>query len=202
MPILTATSGFREAKVRELKVGTAQFLPLGIRQNLIMSTSTSEKQFAISSARGIVDELVFNMAKHERNPFTFEHVKTLLAGKTVGGYQLQDQNQILRLKDAWDELFSLVESGQPFLSKSSVLRLHGIVGEQEALEWGIFRSGPVTISGTSYQPPDALKLDVLFDQLIEAMSELDTPVDRGITLFISCARNQFFGIATSGWVNF
>ena len=94
------------------------------------------------------------MASHEGNPFTFVEVKTLLNGVTVGGHKLSDQNQILRLRRTWDALFQLVERNAFELTKETALHLHAIVGEHEALEWGVFRSRPVRISGTDYIPPN------------------------------------------------
>lgn len=157
-----------------------------------MNENFSEKEFALFSARKIVDEAVFNMASHEGNPFTFVEVKTLLDGVTVGGHKLSDQNQILRLRRTWDELLQLVANDTFDLSKFTALKLHAIVGEHEALEWGIFRSRSVRISGTDYVPPNPNELDVRFEELINKTNELDTPLARAISVFLGCARNQFF----------
>ena len=132
------------------------------------------------------------MARHEGNPFTFVEVKTLLDGVTVGGHSLSDQNQILRLRRTWDKLLQLVENDTFDLSKPTALNLHAIVGEREALEWGIFRSRSVRISGTDYVPPDPKELDDRFEELLSRTNELDTPLDRAISVFLGCARNQFF----------
>lgn len=132
------------------------------------------------------------MASHEGNPFTFVEVKTLLDGLTVGGHKLSDQNQILRLRRTWDELFQLVEQDSFELSKDIALKLHAIVGEQEALEWGMFRSRPVRISGTDYKPPESEALDDRFDELLYRANESDNPLDRAIYVFLECSRSQFF----------
>lgn len=157
-----------------------------------MNEKFSEKEFAIFSARKIVDEAVFNMASYEGNPFTFVEVKTLLDGVTVGGHKLSDQNQILRLRRTWDELLERVHSDTFDLSKSTALDLHAIVGEREALEWGVFRSRSVRISGTDYVPPDPKELDDRFEELLSKANELDTPLACAISVFLGCARNQFF----------
>ena len=157
-----------------------------------MNENFSEREFAIFTARKIVDEAVFNMASHEGNPFTFVEVKNLLNGVTVGGHKLSDQDQILRLRRTWDALLQLVESDNFDLSKSTALNLHAIVGEREALEWGVFRSRSVRISGTDYVPPDPTELDDRFEELLSKTDELDTPLARAISVFLGCARNQFF----------
>lgn len=157
-----------------------------------MNQRYSDKEFAIFSARKIVDEAVFNMARHEGNPFTFVEVKTLLDGVTIGGHKLSDQNQILRLKRTWDALFQLVEQNDFDLSKRTALQLHAIVGEQEALEWGVFRSRPVQISGTDFMPPDPWELEDRFDKLITNSIDTNNPLDRAIRVFLECSRNQFF----------
>lgn len=157
-----------------------------------MNERYSEKEFALFAARKLVDEAVFNMASHEGNPFTFAEVKTLLGGVTVGGHKLSDQNQILRLRRTWEELFQLVETDRFELSKDTALILHAIVGKHEALEWGVFRSRPVRISGTDYMPPDPTKLNDLFNELITSTNESDNHLDRAIQVFLECSRNQFF----------
>ncbi|MCY4129229.1 MAG: Fic family protein [Gammaproteobacteria bacterium] len=157
-----------------------------------MNKGYSEKEFALFSARKIVDEAVFNMASYEGNPFTFVEVKTLLDGVTVGGHKLSDQNQILRLRRTWDELFQMVESNAFDLSKSTALQLHAILGEHEALEWGVFRSGRVRIAGTHYTPPEPSQLEDRFDSLITDANESGNSLDRAIRVFLECARSQFF----------
>ncbi len=152
----------------------------------------TDMEFAVFSARKLVDEAVFNMASHEGNPFTFVEVKTLLDGVTVGGHRLSDEMQILRLRRAWDELIRLVESESFDLSKDTALRLHAVVGEREALEWGVFRSRSVRISGTDYSPPDPTELDKRYDALILNADAVDDRIDRAIGMFLGCARNQFF----------
>ena len=78
------------------------------------------------------------------------------------------------------------------LSKATALHLHAIVGENEALEWGVFRSRPVRISGTDYIPPHPTELDDRFEELLNITNELKSPLARAIGVFLGCARNQFF----------
>lgn len=146
----------------------------------------------VVSAKRLVGELVFNMSYQEGNPFTFEEVKMLLDGVTVGGHKLSDETQILRLKQSWDELFRLVESDEFNVSKDVATRLQGIVAENEALEWGVFRSAQVTIAGTEYVPPASALLDDLFDRLVANTRNTRDALSGAIDAFLDCAKNQYF----------
>lgn len=150
------------------------------------------KEYVVFSAEKLVAELVFNMSYHEGNPFTFAEVKTLLDGATVGGHKLSDEQQILRLKQSWDELFRLVESNEFNVSKDIATKLQGIVAENEALEWGVFRSRQVSISGTEYVPPASDHLDDLFDRLVGNTSNTLDTLSTAIDTFLDCAKNQYF----------
>jgi Fic family protein len=70
--------------------------------------------------------------------------------------------------------------------------LHALAGKNEALEWGNFRSGLVTIAGTDYLPPKAEELPGLFESLEQDLKGLDDVYDQAINVFLNMARNQFF----------
>ena len=73
-----------------------------------------------------------------------------------------------------------------------VCALHAIAAKEEAMEWGHFRSGGVTIAGTEYMPPAADRLPSLFAMMTQKMLALEDIYDQAIFLFLSMARNQFF----------
>ena len=60
------------------------------------------------------------------------------------------------------------------------------------MEWGKFRSGGVTISGTDYMPPKAGMLPALFDNMVDQAYKMQDIYDRAIFLFLTMARCQFF----------
>jgi Fic family protein len=124
--------------------------------------------------------------------FTLPEIQTLLEGITVGGHKLGEQQVAINQGDAWRHLFSTLRAGQFSVSPRFACRVHAIAGKEEALHWGQFRSGAVTIAGTDYLPPDAAQLSALFNAMIDAMLGLDDIYDRAIHVFLTMARCQFF----------
>ncbi len=70
--------------------------------------------------------------------------------------------------------------------------LHRVAAKDEALGWGKFRSGGVTVAGTEYCPPNAELLPGLFVQMISEADKLNDIYDKAIHYFLLMARNQFF----------
>lgn len=153
---------------------------------------TDRRNHAIFIARKLLSESVFNMSSHEGNPFTFVEVKTLLDGVTVGGRRLSDQDQILRISNAWEYLINSVAHEIFSLTKEFTLNLHGILAKNEVLKWGKFRDGPVTIAGTDYQPPSAEILSDKFEQMVRKADSIIDVREKAIEVFLDCARAQFF----------
>jgi len=146
------------------------------------------KQLAVRD----VPSLVYNAVNLEGVAMTMAEVQTLLDGITVGGYKISDQNMALNQAVAWKYLFSLVSDNEFSFSKEVALAIHGIAGKEEALEWGAFRTGNVTISGSDYEPPSPKILDQIW---IEIESEIDTCTDiydLAVTAFLRMGRAQFF----------
>ena len=124
--------------------------------------------------------------------YTLPEIQTLLEGITVGGHRQSDQSITLNQAHAWQYLFQSIEAKQFTLSKPFVCALHSIAGKKEALTWGKFRTGGVTIAGTQYLPPDAASLDTCWNALIAHAENISNIYDRAIYIFLQMARNQFF----------
>lgn len=144
-------------------------------------------------AKKMLPEYIFDTAKLEGNPLTFPEIQTLMDGITVGGHKISDQQQILNLKSAWLKAFSYAAKPNLNLDKAMFLDIHSCVAKEEALEWGVFRSGSVGIAGTTtYTCPPADKLDTLFTSTLENIQQIKTPVHKALQLFLNCVYNQFF----------
>lgn len=150
----------------------------------------SEK--AIFLAKKQLPELVCDAVNLEGINFTLPEVQTLLDGVTVGGHKLSDERITLNQAEAWKLLFKWLESNQFELTKSIACQLHAVAGREEALVWGKFRSGKITIAGTEYLPPDAEKLDHCWEQMLEQANAIQDIFDKAIYIFLQMARNQFF----------
>ena len=140
---------------------------------------TNEQKKALFGSTRMHSELVYNMTKLEGNPYTYSEVKTLLDGITVGGRKLSDQEQVLRVSHAWEELRSQIAQNTFTLTKENFIHFNQIVAENEALMVGSFRTGQV--------------YDDIFTQRLNDFHQLDLNThDKAFWLFLQCARHQFF----------
>lgn len=149
-------------------------------------------------------EFIWSAGVLEGNPFTFNEVKTLLDGVTVGGHKISDQEQILNLKESTDWLIRQVRSGKFKLNKEQFLTLHQLVARNEALEWGNFRGEGLETNYTlavklgekgEYYPipteKDAPKLNAVFQKGLDELKKL--PVfERATAFFLFGALQQFY----------
>jgi Fic family protein len=141
------------------------------------------KKKAIFMARKQLDELVCDAVNLEGIPYSLPEVQTLLDGITVGGHKISDQEIVLNQAKAWKFLFSSVEEGTFSLKKEFVCYLHEIAGREEALEWGQFRSGGVSISGTEFLPPEPEELDGLWGKMVTEAEKIEDAYDKAIFFF-------------------
>ncbi|MDY5848272.1 Fic family protein [Actinobacillus porcinus] len=155
---------------------------------------TKEQKQALFASTRMHSELVYNMTKLEGNPYTYSEVKTLLDGITVGGRKLSDQEQVLRVSRAWEELRSQISQNTFTLTKANFIHFNKIIAENEALMVGSFRLGQVYIAGVEkYVPPKAEELDRTFEQMMAEFQRLDLDLHgKAFWLFLQCARYQFF----------
>ena len=137
-------------------------------------------------------ELVYDAINLEGIHFTLPEIQTLLDGITVGGHRLADQQIAINQANTWKELFRLIEQDSFNLSAKIACELHAIAGKEEALKWGRFRSGGVTIAGTEYLPPEASSLPGIYEKMIGDLTDMPDIYDQSIFLFLTMARMQFF----------
>lgn len=137
-------------------------------------------------------EFVYDAVNLEGINFTLPEIQTLLDGITVGGHRVSDQQIALNQAAAWRALFKLIENDQFEITVEKVCALHQIAAKDEALEWGKFRSGGVTIAGTDYMPPPADSLPELFARMADDAAGISDIYDQAIYFFLTMARWQFF----------
>lgn len=146
------------------------------------------KQLAVRD----IPSLVYDAVNLEGVAMTLPEVQTLLDGITVGGHKISDQNMALNQAAAWKHLFFLVSDDKFSFSKDVALSIHSIAGKEEALEWGAFRTGNVTISGSEYEPPSPKDLDHAWEEIESEIAACNDVYDLAITAFLRMARAQFF----------
>jgi len=157
-----------------------------------ISDINPNKDKAIFLAKRQLSEFVYDAVNLEGINYTLPEVQTLLDGVTVGGHKLEDERITLNQGDAWKRLFQLLESDRFSLTKPIACQLHSVAGNGEALEWGCFRSGGITIAGTDYQPPNTSDLDKCWEKMLLDADDIEAIYDKAIFIFLQMARNQFF----------
>ncbi|WP_446009682.1 Fic family protein [Candidatus Electrothrix sp.] len=151
-----------------------------------------DKAKALMLAKRQLAELVCDAVNLEGINYTLPEVQTLLDGITVGGHKISDQQVVLNQSNAWQEVFALVKNDQFAVTAEMACTLHGIAAREDALEWGQFRSGGVTIAGTDYNPPPADQLSEMFAKMVDEAEQIADVYDRAIFYFLTMARCQFF----------
>ncbi len=143
-------------------------------------------------AKRQLSELVCDAVNLEGIHFTLPEIQTLLEGITVGGHKLTDQQIAVNQGQTWRTLFKWIELDRFLVSADVACALHAIAAREEALDWGRFRAGAVTIAGTEYMPPEADRLPGLFAQMAEQALQLPDIYDQAISVFLTMTRCQFF----------
>lgn len=147
---------------------------------------------AMMLAKRQLSELVYDAVNLEGILMTLPEVQTLLEGITVGGHRISDQQVAINQGNAWKTLFLWLEQETFKPTLKHTCELHAIAAKEESLDWGKFRSGSVTISGTEYLPPNASTLTEQFEQMIRHALEQEDIYDAAISIFLQMARIQFF----------
>ena len=151
-----------------------------------------QREKALMLARREVAAFVCDAVNLEGLPFTLPEVQTLLDGITVGGHKVSDQQIVLNQGNAWNHLFASLRGHGFALSREYACALHAIAAKEEALTWGAFRCGGVTIAGTDWLPPEHTELPSLFERMIQDADRRKDIYDRAIFVFLEMARTQFF----------
>lgn len=147
---------------------------------------------ALMLAQREVATFVCDAINLEGIAITLPEVQTLLEGITVGGHKVSDQQIIINQGKAWSSLFSSLKQNNFALDTGFTCELHLIAAKEEALEWGAFRSGGVTITGTEYTPPYYKDLPQLFNKMSNDAQSINDIYDKAIFVFLEMSKNQFF----------
>ena len=134
------------------------------------------------------DENVYCGMRMENRAVTFPQTKTILNGVNVTNVQLDDIQAILNMRDAWRYLLNTVN--EP-LTLEYICKLNEFIARNEALYWGVLRTGQVGISGTEYIPPIPCRDDVE-RRLNEILTSDTTHTEKALDAFVWGTRSQLF----------
>jgi Fic family protein len=163
------------------------------------------KERALWRFQRSLPEYVWDAAVLEGNPFTYPEVQTLLDGVTVGGRKISDEQQVLHLAEAANELHRQVKTGEFRLAKEVTDHLQYLIARDEALESGHFRGEgkevltPAVGLGASgqYLPPTTEpggeNLRLIFARGVQFIeSDLDDIFEEAAAYFLFGALQQFY----------
>lgn len=134
------------------------------------------------------DENVYCGMRMENRAVTFPQTQTILNGVNVPSVQLDDIQAILNMRDAWKHIFNTVD--EP-LTLEYICALNGFIARNEALAWGVLRSGTVGISGTDYKP-QIPQYDNVKNELEKILTADISTTEKALNAFVWGARGQFF----------
>ena len=146
-------------------------------------------QQSIFLAKKKWDENIYCGMKMENRAVTFPQTQTILNGVNVPNVQLDDIQAILNMRDAWKYLVKTIDAP---VTLEYLCKLNEFIARNEALEWGVLRTGSVGISGTDYMPPVPV-YEEISDALCALISNTDmTATEKALEAFVWGARGQFF----------
>lgn len=146
------------------------------------------REQSVFLAKKKMDENIYCGMKMENRAVTFPQTKTILSGVNVAGVQLDDIQAILNMRNAWRFLLSSID--EP-VNVEYMCKLNEFIARNEALKWGVLRSGSVGISGCDYVPPIP-EYETVKRELEAILSQDKTATGIALDVFAWGARGQFF----------
>ncbi|MEM1724796.1 MAG: filamentation induced by cAMP protein fic [Thermoplasmata archaeon] len=147
----------------------------------------------LQKMKHMLPEYIYDTAQLENNPITIPEIKTLIDGITIGGRKISDVQQILNIKDAWLLLMDSLKNGTFSVNMDFSNMLHSKLGREEALEWGVFRTGNISIAGASaYKCPDCTELVSIYNNELSWVMNSDNPVETSLKYFLWGCLNKFY----------
>lgn len=144
----------------------------------------------IDFARANVKSLIYDQAVLEGISTTFPQTDAILENGIVNGVKAQDVQKILNLKHAWEFILDqdVLCSETNFYVLAHIARM---VNEGFYTTGGEVRSVPVSIGGTSYEPPLPLEHEVK-EQLDDMLAVEGSVIDKAIKICLYAMKTQIF----------
>jgi excisionase family DNA binding protein len=115
-------------------------------------------------------DLTYNSNAIEGNSLSLSETKLVLEeGITIGGKSMREHLEVTNHSKAIDFVESLVN--KPRIEEIDVLNLHAMILDRiDPENAGFYRRGAVRISGTSYAPPNPVKVPALMQEVYALMN--------------------------------
>lgn len=128
----------------------------------------------------------------ENNPATLPQTETILQGYSVNGISIDELLQVKNYGAACKFLIEMIKNQSFSLNEQTACTLHGILGKEEALEWGVFRKHQVHINNVTFIPPVPDSLCNIAEKGFVYLKSIQDPKQRAFITFLWMSRNQFF----------
>ena len=131
-------------------------------------------------------EMTYNSNAIEGNTLSLSETKLVLEeGLTIGGKTLNEHLEATNHSKAMELLQTLVEKKE--VCENDVLNIHAIILDRiDPQNAGFYRRGSVRISGTTYTPPNAVKVPQLMQEFYKLLNS------RGNTIEVAAEVHQKF----------
>jgi len=144
----------------------------------------------IDFARANLKVNIYDQAVLEGVATSFPQTEEIIDNGKVNGVNANDVQKILNLKHAWE--FILDEDVVASKSDYYVLcHIAKLVNEGLLRDGGRIRGVPVTIGGSSYEPPLPNETDVK-EKIASIINKDNDEIDIGIELCLYCMKTQIF----------
>ena len=137
--------------------------------------------------RKLIDNL-YQSANLEGIAVTFADTVAFVNNVNTGNISINDMLKLKGLKDAWEFILNTVDEE---LTIDYIKKIHfEICKGQGVVPLGDFRDKGVGITGTNYRPK--LPRECNYDNELKNIMNIDSAIDRCITLFLWIQRSQMF----------
>jgi prophage maintenance system killer protein len=151
-----------------------------------------ESQFI---ARKYIKENIYGLAKMELPHITFPQTEEILENSKLSGVTSETVLTVINIRNAWN---FILDSFDDEITKATVMMMHAKIAYDQAMDWGVFCTGQVGVSGTNYTPVNPReepgKLESLFDEIFAKFTTYKEqfPIEATLDYLTSAIKNQFF----------
>lgn len=146
----------------------------------------TQKENIFLAKRNIVDS-IWKSANLEGINITFPETNAIYEKLKVKNADIAEVNTILNLKHAWREILNTINEE---LNLEYICKIHKEVAKDEALAWGVLRTGTVGIGGTDYIPKIPIQEEV--EEQLEKIKDIRPNTMRCIRLMLYLMKSQLF----------
>lgn len=135
-----------------------------------------------------VIETIYKSAMLEGIKVKYEEILLFFNNINTGNISINDMLKLKGLKDAWGFILNTVDEE---LTIDYIKKIHfEICKGQGVVPLGEFRDKGVGITGTNYRPK--LPRECNYDEELKNIMNIDSTIDRCMTLFLWIQRSQMF----------